>query len=63
MCNADLTVYSQYWVKDLGVSFLDFNTKHKCKDYDAISTWIDEHEVFDPSASLWEGDIMLETTP
>lgn len=63
MCNADMTVYGQYWVKDIDRPFVDFNTKHMCKDFDALTGWIAEHEASDVRVRFREGDVLLDTTP
>lgn len=46
MCNADTGVLGQVWFdQDSPTAFPDFNTKHKCKNFDAISKWAVEHQV------------------
>ena len=66
MCNADLTVFGAFWVADIDAPFVDFNTKHKCKDFQPLMDWVNEHEVpesFGLKVSYREGDIILPHTP
>lgn len=51
MCNADTGVLGQVWFdQNSPTAFPDFNTKHKCKNFDDISKWAVEHQVRnDPS--------------
>lgn len=40
MCNVDTAVLGQVWVeKEKPIAFPDFNTKHVCKNYDAVRKW------------------------
>lgn len=46
MCNTDTGVLGQVWFdRDSPTAFPDFNTKHKCKNFDDISKWAVEHQV------------------
>lgn len=46
MCNADTGVLGQVWFdRESPTAFPDFNTKHKCKNFDDISKWAVEHQV------------------
>lgn len=49
MCRGDMsTVLQKTWDiegQDIPGSALDFNTKHKCRDFKAISSWIESNEV------------------
>ncbi|KAI7776639.1 hypothetical protein LA080_004731 [Diaporthe eres] len=45
MCNTDTGVLGQVWFdQDSPTAFPDFNTKHKCKNFDDISKWAVEHQ-------------------
>ncbi|KAG9571546.1 hypothetical protein KCU79_g41, partial [Aureobasidium melanogenum] len=46
MCTADTGVFGQWWVKDIG-PFVDFNTKHKCKNFEDIRVWAEKKQVRD----------------
>ncbi|KAM0428614.1 hypothetical protein ACHAPT_006975 [Fusarium lateritium] len=40
MCNVDTGVLGQVWTNPADpTAFPDFNTKHKCKNYDAVKDW------------------------
>ena len=39
MCNANTDVITYNWVKGQDNPFPDFNTNHKCRDFDALVEW------------------------
>lgn len=49
MCNVDTGVLGQVWVRQSNKkhpkAFPDFNTQHKCKNYDAVRVWAEAHQV------------------
>ena len=49
MCAPDVGVFGQVWYQPEGeplpIAFTDFNTKHKCRDYEAIRKWAEEHQL------------------
>jgi hypothetical protein len=46
MCTVDEGVFGQYWINpEEPVAFVDFNTKHKCKNYDAVRQWAEERQM------------------
>ena len=64
MCTADYGVLGQWWVKDVG-PFVDFNTKHKCKNFDDIREWAKRHQVNEDEIRIKfrEGDTVLPSIP
>jgi hypothetical protein len=51
MCNVDTGVLGQVWVDpEKPNAFPDFNTRHMCKDYDAVRRWAKDLQVF---LALW----------
>ncbi|KAL6876946.1 hypothetical protein J3F83DRAFT_769962 [Trichoderma novae-zelandiae] len=67
-CKPDLGVFGQYWVKDAaqGVdgSFVDFNTNHKCVDWEPVREWVRAHQTLeDMVVELQEGDKILDIAP
>ncbi|GAD96058.1 hypothetical protein PTT_11356 [Paecilomyces variotii No. 5] len=44
MCKADLSVFGQVWVRDYGI-YPDFDTKHRCKNFEAISDWVKHRQL------------------
>jgi hypothetical protein len=49
MCVTDIGVLGQVWYQPEGEAnptpFVDFNTKHRCRDYEAIRKWAEEHQL------------------
>ncbi|KAK7545233.1 tat pathway signal sequence [Phyllosticta citricarpa] len=48
MCNVDVGVLGQVWVQfddDDPFAYVDFNTKHTCRNFDQIREWAREHQV------------------
>jgi hypothetical protein len=46
MCKPDTGVLGQvWWDKDFPKAFVDFNTNHKCKNFDAIKQWAEEKQM------------------
>ncbi|XHG03382.1 hypothetical protein AWENTII_006691 [Aspergillus wentii] len=69
MCNVDIGVLGQVWIyPDNPEAFVDFNTVHKCRDYDAVRRFAEAHQVpenvphdyLEPPA---EGDRIYEEMP
>jgi hypothetical protein len=51
MCTVDVGVLGQvWWDKKDPQAFPDFNTKHKCRNFDAIRQWAEEHQAPDEVA-------------
>ncbi|KAG1748178.1 hypothetical protein EDB19DRAFT_1630475, partial [Suillus lakei] len=45
MCNADVTMITWDWVKGHTVPYPNFNTRHRCRNFDKILDWGVEHAV------------------
>jgi hypothetical protein len=49
MCTPDVGILGQVWWQPEGepspLPFVDFNTQHRCRDYQAIRRWAEEHQV------------------
>jgi len=46
MCNVDRGVLGRVWWGPCDPQpFVDFNTKHRCKNYDAIRKWAEEQQL------------------
>ncbi|ETN46997.1 uncharacterized protein HMPREF1541_01187 [Cyphellophora europaea CBS 101466] len=46
MCRADFSVFGQVWTHpESPKPFVDFNTRHKCVNYDAIRQWAEERQL------------------
>lgn len=50
MCTVDVGVLGQVWYQPPGAAleaFVDFNTFHKCRNFDAIRDWAEKHQLPD----------------
>jgi hypothetical protein len=50
MCTVDVGVLGQVWYQPPGgalQAFVDFNTVHKCRNFDAIRDWAEKHQLPD----------------
>jgi len=49
MCTVDVGVLGQVWVQSDGDeyprAFVDFNTKHTCRNFEAVRQWAEERQV------------------
>ena len=48
MCTVDIGVFGSVWVQDKthGVkTFVDFNTKHTCRNFEAVRGWAENHQL------------------
>ena len=66
MCQPDLGVFGQLWVEPIDGPFVNFNTEHKCKNYDAIVQKAMELQVPEDEkliVRLQDGDIRLAEIP
>jgi hypothetical protein len=46
MCQPDTGLLGQvWWDKSAPKAFVDFNTAHKCKNFDAIKQWAEERQI------------------
>jgi hypothetical protein len=46
MCTADIGVLGQvWWNKQAPTAYVDFNTNHKCRNFEAVRQWAEEHQM------------------
>ncbi|KAF2129162.1 hypothetical protein P153DRAFT_341721 [Dothidotthia symphoricarpi CBS 119687] len=49
MCNPDVGVLGQVWWKPEGeadpMPFVDFNTRHRCRDFEGVRAWAEAHQL------------------
>jgi hypothetical protein len=45
MCTGNVDVYTHFWMDAQEHAFPDFNMNHKCRDFDAILAWQEDHAV------------------
>jgi hypothetical protein len=66
MCSADTGLLGMVWIEG-GGTFVDFfDTNHKCKNYDDIRQWAEDHQFWPTSEDTLEkrpGDIILPEIP
>ncbi|RFU31225.1 hypothetical protein B7463_g5111, partial [Scytalidium lignicola] len=63
MCTADVTILTYNWVRGLEHPTPDFNTRHKCREFQAISDWADNHRTDFGAFSRIGGEVELENLP
>jgi hypothetical protein len=47
MCTVDIGVFGSVWVQNSTHlrPFVDFNTKHMCRNFDAVRHWAEERQI------------------
>ncbi|KAG2063187.1 hypothetical protein BDR04DRAFT_1111767 [Suillus decipiens] len=45
MCHADVTMITWYWVEGHTVPYPNFNTRHRCRNFEKIIDWSVEHSI------------------
>ena len=46
MCTVDVGMLGQvWWNKNSPQAYPDFNTQHKCRNFDAIRQWAEKHQA------------------
>ena len=45
MCQPDSGLYVSYWIENRTLPMPDFNTMHRCKNFDAMLDWAEKHEI------------------
>ncbi|KAK8207545.1 hypothetical protein IWZ00DRAFT_576791 [Phyllosticta capitalensis] len=72
MCNTDVGVMGQVWVRfkpaDEPFAYVDFNTRHTCRNFDAIREWARRHQIPEPAPRDFvqppvEGDTIYSELP
>jgi Mycotoxin biosynthesis protein UstYa len=69
MCSVDTGVLGQvWWNPPRPQAYVDFNTRHKCKNFDTIRRWAEErqlpeHVPLDFLQPPKEGDTIYEQIP
>lgn len=52
MCIADAGVLTSEWVHGFSDPYPDFNTLHKCRNFEKVLSWIDDHGVDIPQERI-----------
>jgi hypothetical protein len=65
MCRGDVTMITYDWVEGVKDPFPNFNIPHRCRNFDNVLKWIDEHRVFMPKSKMvrLEDNVDLSTPP
>jgi hypothetical protein len=46
MCTVDVGVLGQVWIHlQVPEAFVDFNTRHMCRDFETIRRWAEERQI------------------
>ena len=53
MCDADVGMVPMYWVKKHDHPYPDWSTHHKCRDFHAVTKWVQENQV--DMGKNWKG--------
>ena len=48
MCDADVGVLTYYWDEKVSTPRANFNTQHKCRDFEAVLGWSHKNAAKDP---------------
>ena len=52
MCDADVGIITYNWVKDHDLYYPNFNTVHKCRNFEDIYDWAIAHQAHAPNGGL-----------
>lgn len=68
MCQPDTGVFGQYWISDIGATFVDFQTEHKCKNFEELRDWVVSNQVSEEFYNASRvvrrpGDIVMDRVP
>lgn len=69
MCTVDVGVLGQVWIHpDEPEAYVDFNTRHMCRDFEAIRSWAEERQMPEVVSQDWlqppeVGDRIYEEMP
>jgi hypothetical protein len=63
ICKADVGIFGSWWVKYKDAS-VDFNTNHKCKNFEDIRKWAEDHQLESEGMTQRRlGDTVLDDLP
>ncbi|KAG2346600.1 hypothetical protein BDR05DRAFT_997555 [Suillus weaverae] len=65
MCRGDVTMLTYDWVAGLKDPFPNFNIPHRCRNFEKVLDWVDEHRVFVPRSKMvrLEDNVDLSSPP
>lgn len=54
MCTVDIGVLGQVWIyPDQPEAYVDFNTRHMCRDFEAVRRWAEERQMRENVEEDW----------
>ncbi|KAG1787794.1 uncharacterized protein HD556DRAFT_1448474 [Suillus plorans] len=65
MCHGDVTMLTYDWVEGVKNPFPNFGIPHRCRNFDKVLNWVDEHRVFVPKSKVvrYEDNVDLASPP
>ncbi|KAG2031721.1 hypothetical protein BDR03DRAFT_972024 [Suillus americanus] len=65
MCRGDVTMLTYDWVEGVQDPFPNFNTPHRCRNFEKVLNWADEHHVFISTSKMvrLEDNVDLTSPP
>lgn len=65
MCRGDVTMLTYDWVEGVKDPFPNFNIPHRCRNFEKILNWVDDHQVHIPKTKMFrvEGTVDLPSPP
>lgn len=66
MCHADVGLVTAHWIKNYPIPYPNFNTWHKCRDFDQVLDLAYKHQVPLPQNFTWpivEGSKIWDDAP
>jgi hypothetical protein len=65
MCHGDVTMLTYDWVEGVKDPFPNFNIPHRCRNFEKVLNWVDEHRVFAPKSEVvrLEDNVDLASPP
>ena len=62
VCTADTGLVTFDWVEGYVGPYPDFNTRHRCRKYENIKGWMDEHNAHKTAVRMGD-EVQLKVAP
>ncbi|KAG1742587.1 hypothetical protein EDD22DRAFT_786600, partial [Suillus occidentalis] len=65
MCRGDVTMLTYDWVEGVKDPFPNFDIPHRCRNFEKILNWVDDHQAYMPKSKMFrvEGTVDLPSPP
>ncbi|KIK38300.1 hypothetical protein CY34DRAFT_809476 [Suillus luteus UH-Slu-Lm8-n1] len=65
MCRGDVTMLTYDWVEGVKDPFPNFDIPHRCRNFEKVLNWVDDHQVYMPKSKMSrvEGTVDLPSPP